>query len=129
MKGQRKSDTKGTEGVGQRRQCSRTKAPFPPRAVVLALAAALRALCLATRKVRTVLWCAFQMTLPKPSAGKRARERLPQEGAAPEEKRAETPPAAAAAPRGPREGSAEGAPGPCTDLLRSVYERGDVNSS
>ncbi|NXM09623.1 MEIOC protein, partial [Tyrannus savana] len=24
-----------------------------------------RALCQATRKVRTVLWCAFQMTLPK----------------------------------------------------------------
>ncbi|NXR66791.1 MEIOC protein, partial [Rhadina sibilatrix] len=41
----------------------------PPRCqderVVLALAAALRALGLATRKVRTVLWCAFQMTLPK----------------------------------------------------------------
>ncbi|NWY76017.1 MEIOC protein, partial [Erithacus rubecula] len=33
--------------------------------VVLALAAALRELCLATRKVRTELWCAFQMTLPK----------------------------------------------------------------
>lgn len=97
--------------------------------MVLALAAALRALCLATRKVRTVLWCAFQMTLPKPSAAKRARERLPQDGAAPEEKGAETPPAAAAAPRGPREGSADGAPGPCTDLLRGVYERGDVNSS
>ncbi|XP_062364428.1 meiosis-specific coiled-coil domain-containing protein MEIOC [Cinclus cinclus] len=103
----------------------------PPRCqderVVLALAAALRALCLATLKVRTVLWCAFQMTLPKHSAGKRARDRLPQEGAAPEEKGAETP--AAAAPRGPREGGAEEAPGPCTDLLRSVYERGDVNSS
>lgn len=114
-------------------ECSGTKGRFLPRslppAVVLALAAALRALCLATRKVRTVLWCAFQMTLPKPSAGKRARERLPQDGAAPEEKRAETPPTAAAAPRGPREGGAEGAPGPCTDLLRSVYERGDVNSS
>ncbi|NWU24799.1 MEIOC protein, partial [Dyaphorophyia castanea] len=41
----------------------------PPRCqderVVLALAVALRALCLATRKVRTVLWCALQMTLPK----------------------------------------------------------------
>ncbi|NXO77460.1 MEIOC protein, partial [Sitta europaea] len=41
----------------------------PPRCqderVVLALAAALRALCLATRKVRTALWSAFQMTLPK----------------------------------------------------------------
>lgn len=97
--------------------------------MVLALAVALRALCLATRKVRTVLWCAFQMTLPKPSAGKRARDRLPQEGAAPEEKRAETPPAAAAAPRGPGEGGAEGAPGPCSDLLRSVYDRGDANSS
>uniref|UniRef100_A0A8C3DET2 Meiosis specific with coiled-coil domain n=2 Tax=Corvus moneduloides TaxID=1196302 RepID=A0A8C3DET2_CORMO len=104
----------------------------PPRCqderVVLALAAAIRALCLATRKVRTVLWCALQVTLPKPSAGKRARERLPQEGAAPEEKRAETPPAAAAAPRGPREGGAEGALGPCTDLLRSVYEKGDMSS-
>ncbi|KFW85498.1 Uncharacterized protein C17orf104, partial [Manacus vitellinus] len=41
----------------------------PPRCqderVVLALAVALRALCQATRKVRTVLWCALQMTLPK----------------------------------------------------------------
>ncbi|NXH92249.1 MEIOC protein, partial [Edolisoma coerulescens] len=41
----------------------------PPRCqderVVLALAVALRALCLATRKVRTALWCAFQMTPPK----------------------------------------------------------------
>ncbi|NXM78639.1 MEIOC protein, partial [Serilophus lunatus] len=41
----------------------------PPRCqderVVLALALALQALCAATRKVRTVLWCAFQMTLPK----------------------------------------------------------------
>ncbi|NXG10391.1 MEIOC protein, partial [Sakesphorus luctuosus] len=41
----------------------------PPRCqderVVLALAAALRALCQATRTVRTVLWCAFQMSLPK----------------------------------------------------------------
>ncbi|NWR89412.1 MEIOC protein, partial [Furnarius figulus] len=41
----------------------------PPRCqderVVLALAVALRALCQATRKVRTVLWCAFQMSLPK----------------------------------------------------------------
>ncbi|NXB88013.1 MEIOC protein, partial [Vidua macroura] len=41
----------------------------PPRCqderVVLALATALRALCLVTCKVRTVLWCAFQMTLLK----------------------------------------------------------------
>ncbi|NWI95435.1 MEIOC protein, partial [Pitta sordida] len=41
----------------------------PPRCqderVVLALAVALRALALATRRVRTVLWCALQMTLPK----------------------------------------------------------------
>ncbi|NXU14123.1 MEIOC protein, partial [Pardalotus punctatus] len=41
----------------------------PPRCqdegVVLALALALQALCLATCKVRTALWCALQMTLPK----------------------------------------------------------------
>ncbi|NXK94717.1 MEIOC protein, partial [Formicarius rufipectus] len=41
----------------------------PPRCqderVVLALAAALRDLSQATRKVRTVLWCACQMSLPK----------------------------------------------------------------
>ncbi|NWW80695.1 MEIOC protein, partial [Climacteris rufus] len=41
----------------------------PPRCqderVLLALAVALRALALATRRVRTALWCALQMTLPK----------------------------------------------------------------
>ncbi|NXY56915.1 MEIOC protein, partial [Callaeas wilsoni] len=41
----------------------------PPKSqdkkVMLALAEALQALCLATRKVRTVLWCALRMTLPK----------------------------------------------------------------
>ncbi|NWT89459.1 MEIOC protein, partial [Lanius ludovicianus] len=41
----------------------------PPRwqdeRVILPLAAALRDLCLATRKARTALWCALQMTLPR----------------------------------------------------------------
>ncbi|XP_017693601.1 PREDICTED: meiosis-specific coiled-coil domain-containing protein MEIOC isoform X1 [Lepidothrix coronata] len=105
----------------------------PPRCqderVVLALAVALRALCQATRKVRTVLWCAFQMTLPKPSAGKRARDRVPQELAPTEEKRLESAAGAAPAPRGLREVGTEGAPAPCTDLLRGVYERGDASAS
>ncbi|KAM9387531.1 meiosis-specific coiled-coil domain-containing protein MEIOC-like [Phaethornis superciliosus] len=35
---------------------------------VLALAAAIRELAASTRRARTALWCAFQMTLPKPSA-------------------------------------------------------------
>ncbi|XP_071433461.1 meiosis-specific coiled-coil domain-containing protein MEIOC [Pithys albifrons albifrons] len=104
----------------------------PPRCqderVVLALAAALRALCQATRTVRTVLWCAFQMSLPKAAAGKRARERLPQEPPPPDEKRAD--PARAAATRGlrePREAGTEGGPGP--DLLRGAFQREDTNAS
>ncbi|NWW92345.1 MEIOC protein, partial [Rhynochetos jubatus] len=32
---------------------------------VFALAVAIREMCAATRKVRTMLWCALQMTLPK----------------------------------------------------------------
>uniref|UniRef100_A0ABM5GML0 Uncharacterized protein isoform X1 n=2 Tax=Pogona vitticeps TaxID=103695 RepID=A0ABM5GML0_9SAUR len=36
---------------------------------VLALAAAIKDLAFFTRKTRTALWCAFQMTLPKTSAG------------------------------------------------------------
>lgn len=38
---------------------------FFPVADVLALAAALRALAGATRRARTALWCALQVTLPK----------------------------------------------------------------
>jgi hypothetical protein len=32
---------------------------------VFALASAIKEMCVATRKARTTLWCALQMTLPK----------------------------------------------------------------
>lgn len=32
---------------------------------VFALASAIKEMCVATRKTRTILWCALQMTLPK----------------------------------------------------------------
>ncbi|KAJ8344712.1 hypothetical protein SKAU_G00289050 [Synaphobranchus kaupii] len=37
---------------------------------ILLLAAALRDMCMSTRKCRTVLWCAVQMTLPQTTPGK-----------------------------------------------------------
>uniref|UniRef100_A0A8C9MTC8 Uncharacterized LOC103813045 n=1 Tax=Serinus canaria TaxID=9135 RepID=A0A8C9MTC8_SERCA len=47
---------------------------------VLALAAALRALAGATRRARTALWCALQLTLPKsPPAGPENQQQLLQE--------------------------------------------------
>ena len=33
--------------------------------MVFALASAIKEMCVATRKARTTLWCALQMTLPK----------------------------------------------------------------
>ncbi|XP_068385930.1 meiosis-specific coiled-coil domain-containing protein MEIOC [Eschrichtius robustus] len=35
---------------------------------VFALASAIKEMCVATRKARTTLWCALQMTLPKPAS-------------------------------------------------------------
>ncbi|KAM9255119.1 LOW QUALITY PROTEIN: meiosis-specific coiled-coil domain-containing protein MEIOC [Cariama cristata] len=53
---------------------------------VLALALAIKEMSVATRKVRTTLWCAFQMTLPKSSAGKLDQEKALWEMVQPEEK-------------------------------------------
>nr|XP_033787690.1 meiosis-specific coiled-coil domain-containing protein MEIOC-like isoform X2 [Geotrypetes seraphini]XP_033787691.1 meiosis-specific coiled-coil domain-containing protein MEIOC-like isoform X2 [Geotrypetes seraphini] len=41
---------------------------------VLALAAAIKELAAATRKARTALWCAFQMTLPETSLSSQAKQ-------------------------------------------------------
>ncbi|XP_015268491.1 PREDICTED: uncharacterized protein C17orf104 homolog [Gekko japonicus] len=43
---------------------------------VLALAAAIKDLAFSTRKTRTALWCALQMTLPKTSAKEAEVERV-----------------------------------------------------
>ncbi|NXT02946.1 MEIOC protein, partial [Jacana jacana] len=51
---------------------------------VFALALAIKEMSAATRKVRTTLWCAFQMTLPTPPAGKPDGEKAPRDQ--PEEK-------------------------------------------
>ncbi|KAM6368583.1 meiosis-specific coiled-coil domain-containing protein MEIOC [Pluvialis apricaria] len=56
---------------------------------VFALALAIREMSIATRKARTTLWCAFQMTLPKSSAGKLDREKALREMVQPEEKACE----------------------------------------
>ncbi|XP_054080513.1 meiosis-specific coiled-coil domain-containing protein MEIOC [Rissa tridactyla] len=56
---------------------------------VFALALAIREMSIATRKARTTLWCAFQMTLPKSPAGKSDREKALQETVQPEEKACE----------------------------------------
>ncbi|XP_054657065.1 meiosis-specific coiled-coil domain-containing protein MEIOC [Grus americana] len=53
---------------------------------VFALALAIREMSVATRKARTTLWCALQMTLPKSSAGKLDREKALRETTQPEEK-------------------------------------------
>ncbi|NXK18027.1 MEIOC protein, partial [Arenaria interpres] len=53
---------------------------------VFALALAIKEMSVATRKARTTLWCAFQMTLPKSPAGKPDREKALRETAQPEEK-------------------------------------------
>ncbi|XP_010293736.1 PREDICTED: uncharacterized protein C17orf104 homolog, partial [Phaethon lepturus] len=56
---------------------------------VFALALAIREMSVATRKARTILWCALQMTLPKSSAGKLDPEKAVRETAQPEEKACE----------------------------------------
>lgn len=43
---------------------------------VLALAAAIRELAASTRKARTALWCALQMTLPKTSSSGPVKEEV-----------------------------------------------------
>ncbi|XP_010119477.1 PREDICTED: uncharacterized protein C17orf104 homolog [Chlamydotis macqueenii] len=43
---------------------------------VLALAAAIRELAASTRKVRTALWCALQMTLPKTSSSRPVKQEV-----------------------------------------------------
>ncbi|NWS43224.1 MEIOC protein, partial [Probosciger aterrimus] len=53
---------------------------------VFALALAIKEMSITTRKVRTTLWCALQMTLPRPAAGKPDREKVLQELEQPEEK-------------------------------------------
>ncbi|XP_035203790.1 meiosis-specific coiled-coil domain-containing protein MEIOC isoform X3 [Oxyura jamaicensis] len=53
---------------------------------VFALALAIKEMSVATRKARTTLWCALQMTLPKPSAGQLVTEKALQEVVQPEEK-------------------------------------------
>ncbi|XP_051496328.1 meiosis-specific coiled-coil domain-containing protein MEIOC [Apus apus] len=53
---------------------------------VFALALAIKEMSAATRKARTTLWCALQMTLPKSSAGKLDREKTPRELVQPQEK-------------------------------------------
>ncbi|XP_014798178.1 PREDICTED: uncharacterized protein C17orf104 homolog [Calidris pugnax] len=53
---------------------------------VFALALAIKEMSVTTRKARTTLWCAFQMTLPKPAPGKPEREKAPRDTAPPEEK-------------------------------------------
>ncbi|XP_065712334.2 meiosis-specific coiled-coil domain-containing protein MEIOC [Patagioenas fasciata] len=51
---------------------------------VFALALAIKEMSVATRKARTTLWCAFQMTLPKSPPMKPGQEKAPQEAAQPE---------------------------------------------
>ncbi|KAM6114791.1 meiosis-specific coiled-coil domain-containing protein MEIOC [Phoenicopterus ruber ruber] len=53
---------------------------------VFALALAIKEMSVATRKARTTLWCALQMTLPKSSAGKLDPEKAVRETVQPEEK-------------------------------------------
>lgn len=53
---------------------------------MFALALAIKEMSVATRKARTTLWCAFQMTLPKSPAAKLDQEKTLQEVAQPEEK-------------------------------------------
>ncbi|XP_066484754.1 meiosis-specific coiled-coil domain-containing protein MEIOC isoform X3 [Tiliqua scincoides] len=55
---------------------------------VFALALAIKEMCIATRKARTTLWCALQMTLPKttPTSGPMKVEKTLQELVQPEDK-------------------------------------------
>ncbi|XP_010086176.1 PREDICTED: uncharacterized protein C17orf104 homolog, partial [Pterocles gutturalis] len=62
---------------------------------VFALALAIKEMSVATRKARTTLWCALQMTLPKSAAGKPDPEKALREMAQPEEKGHENATAAA----------------------------------
>ncbi|XP_021233337.1 meiosis-specific coiled-coil domain-containing protein MEIOC isoform X2 [Numida meleagris] len=54
---------------------------------VLALALAINEMSVATRQVRTSLWCALQMTLPKPAAGQLVTAKTLRERVQPDEKR------------------------------------------
>ncbi|XP_010008412.1 PREDICTED: uncharacterized protein C17orf104 homolog, partial [Nestor notabilis] len=58
---------------------------------VFALALAIKEMSMATRKVRTALWCALQMTLPKSAAGKPDGEKALWGLDQPEEKACESP--------------------------------------
>ncbi|XP_061331957.1 meiosis-specific coiled-coil domain-containing protein MEIOC isoform X1 [Pezoporus flaviventris] len=58
---------------------------------VFALALAIKEMSVATRKARTTLWCALQMTLPKSAAGKPDLEKTLRELEQPEEKACENP--------------------------------------
>uniref|UniRef100_A0A672TFQ4 Meiosis specific with coiled-coil domain n=1 Tax=Strigops habroptila TaxID=2489341 RepID=A0A672TFQ4_STRHB len=58
---------------------------------VFALALAIKEMSVATRKARTTLWCALQMTLPKSAAGKPDREKALRELKQPEKKACENP--------------------------------------
>ncbi|KAM6042795.1 meiosis-specific coiled-coil domain-containing protein MEIOC isoform 1-T1 [Theristicus caerulescens] len=57
---------------------------------VFALALAIKEMSVATRKARTILWCALQMTLPKSSAGKPDPKKTVRETVQPKEKVCET---------------------------------------
>ncbi|XP_072212471.1 meiosis-specific coiled-coil domain-containing protein MEIOC [Excalfactoria chinensis] len=57
---------------------------------VLALALAINKMSAATRHVRTSLWCALQVTLPKPAAGQLLTAKTLRERVRPEEKRTKT---------------------------------------
>lgn len=61
---------------------------FPYPTDVFALALAVKEMCIATRKARTILWCALQMTLPKtaPPSGPVDTEKAFQEIIQPEDK-------------------------------------------
>lgn len=62
--------------------------PFFHPTDVFALALAIKEMCIATRKARTTLWCALQMTLPKttPTTGPLKVEKTLQELVQPEDK-------------------------------------------
>lgn len=62
------------------------KAPFS-LADVLALVLAISEMSAATRRVRTTLWCALHMSLPKPAARQLLTAKALRERARPEEKR------------------------------------------
>jgi len=65
---------------------TKIKAPLS-LADVLALALAINEMSTVTRHVRTSLWCALQVTLPKPAAGQLLTAKTLRERVRPEEKR------------------------------------------